>query len=328
MSEDFYVAGRKKLAKRGNLHPVQTGRYILATNEIERLYDTVHRWITNRTPGGIVYGRPRLGKTRAIRFLQYALREDFKDLPIFVIKCNHHKQATERVFFEELLRNVGHGDSESGTLNSKRERLYRFLLESAYKSLEQKIVFIMDEAQELQDNHYQWLKDIYNELDNCEVSLTCILVGQEELLRQRAAFIQVKKQQIVGRFMVHDFKFMGIRTLDDLQTCLRGYDDESEYPLGSDITYTQHFFLEAYEKGFRLYQYAEEMMEAFRREREKANLSATAEIPMQYITSTIEYLLLQYGRYGANVYQISKNMIEEAIWYSGYIEAEVCKKGI
>lgn len=127
--------------------------------------------------------------------------------------------------------------------------------------------------------------------------------------------------------MVHDFKFMGIRTLDDLQTCLRGYDDESEYPLGSDITYTQHFFLEAYEKGFRLYQYAEEMMEAFRREREKANLSATAEIPMQYITSTIEYLLLQYGRYGANVYQISKNMIEEAIWYSGYIEAEVCKKG-
>ena len=68
-------------------------------------------------------------------------------------------------------------------------------------------------------------------------------------------------------------------------------------------------------------------MEAFRREREKANLSATAEIPMQYITSTIEYLLLQYGRYGANVYQISKNMIEEAIWYSGYIEAEVCKKG-
>lgn len=30
--------------------------------------------------------------------------------------------------------------------------------------------------------------------------------------------------------MVHDFKFMGIRTLDDLQTCLRGYDDESEYP--------------------------------------------------------------------------------------------------
>lgn len=54
-------------------------------------------------------------------------------------------------------------------------------------------------------------------------------------------------------------------------------------------------------------------METFHKEREKANLSATAEIPMQYITGTIEYLLLHYGRYGANVYQISKNMIEEAI---------------
>lgn len=47
---------------------------------------------------------------------------------------------------------------------------------------------------------------------------------------------------------------------------------------------------------------------------------------MQYITETIEYLLLHYGRYGANVYQTSKNMIEEAIWYSGYIEAKVSKK--
>ncbi|MGK0531757.1 hypothetical protein [Bacillus sp. 'calajunan'] len=55
-------------------------------------------------------------------------------------------------------------------------------------------------------------------------------------------------------------------------------------------------------------------------------MSATVEIPMQYITETIEYLLLHYGRYGANVYQTSKNMIEEAIWYSGYIEAKVSKK--
>ncbi|MGR5963483.1 hypothetical protein ACT7DB_00795 [Bacillus cereus] len=63
----------------------------------------------------------------------------------------------------------------------KKGAFISFFVESAYKSLGQRMFLLWMRLQELQDNHYQWLKDIYNELDNWEDSLTCILVGQEEL---------------------------------------------------------------------------------------------------------------------------------------------------
>jgi hypothetical protein len=39
-------------------HPIETGRYLLLTNEIEKLFSTVKNWIDRRSPGGIIYGRP------------------------------------------------------------------------------------------------------------------------------------------------------------------------------------------------------------------------------------------------------------------------------
>lgn len=58
-------------------HPVETGKYLISTNEIDRMYQTVLQWIENRMPGAIIYGRPRLGKTRAITYLMNCLPQDF-----------------------------------------------------------------------------------------------------------------------------------------------------------------------------------------------------------------------------------------------------------
>lgn len=51
-------------------HPIESGNYHIATNEILNLYNVINKWIKNRLPGGIVYGRPRLGKTRAIEYMK------------------------------------------------------------------------------------------------------------------------------------------------------------------------------------------------------------------------------------------------------------------
>ncbi|MBD5797377.1 AAA family ATPase [Bacillus pseudomycoides] len=325
--DDIYFSGSIiKKQPRDRFHPVRTGRYILATNEIQRLYEAVHRWITNRSPGGIIYGRPRLGKTRAIRFLQYALPQEFgENLSVFVINCQYHGQATENTFFEELLKAVQHADPFSGKASIKRERLYRFLIDKAYASEERKIIIVLDEAQKLTETHYQWLMDIYNVLDYADIDLTFILVGQEQLESQRTAMLSIKKHQIVGRFMVHKFKFTGVKMTEDLQKCLAGYDDESEYPVGSGVSYTQWFFPDQFKSGLRLQLYAEEIMEVFKQTSQASKLISSVGVPMQYITKTIEYILLNYGIEGANVDRISYNMIEDAVLYSGYAETEVYK---
>lgn len=89
------------------------------------------------------------------------------------------------------------------------------------------------DAQRLVELQYNVLMDIYNYLKDVGISMTAILVGQEELKHVRSSFIQSKMGQIVGRFMVHEHKFSGVKTLNELETCLKGYDSISEYPANS-----------------------------------------------------------------------------------------------
>ncbi|WP_409362680.1 ATP-binding protein [Bacillus safensis] len=305
-------------------HPVENGRYLIATNEIDRLYDSICHWINNRAPGAIVYGRPRLGKSKAIEYIRKILTSEFDMmLPVYKILCRHYKNANEGIFFEDILKDIGHNLPFNGKANIKRDRLSRFLIEQGEKSRQHRVILFLDEAHRLQELHYGWLMDIYNELDFAGVHLTVILVGQNELLYQRTAFIRAKKAQLIGRFMVHEYEFTGIKNLKDLKPCLSGYDNESEYPIGSGWSYARYFFPTAFNEGYRLNQCAEDLMEVFTELRRKAGLTKPVEIPMQYLTLTIEYALRKFGANGENLEWLSKAHWEEAITRSGYVESEI-----
>lgn len=49
-------------------HPIELGHYLIPTKEVLRLMDAMIRIVNNRLPGMIIYGRPRLGKTSAVKF--------------------------------------------------------------------------------------------------------------------------------------------------------------------------------------------------------------------------------------------------------------------
>ncbi|WJQ78967.1 ATP-binding protein [Brevibacillus brevis] len=304
-------------------HPIETGRYLIATNEINRMYLMVKQWIDNRAPGAIIYGRPRLGKSRAIDYLMHDLPFEYPKIPIFRLLCRQYKNPNEMNFFENLLEDVGHQLIFRGKANVKRERLIKYLIEQAVVSGQNRIVLFVDDAQRLVEIEYGWLMDIYNVLDRGGISLTCILVGQEELIHQRTAFGEARKMQIVGRFMVHEHKFTGIMTKNDLMFCMAGYDDVAcEYPEGSGWSFTRYYFPDAFAKGFRLEQCVEDLFQVFKEIRQSEGLRGPIEIPMQYVTLTIDHALRRFGINGANVDYLTKVQWEEAIKKSGYIEAE------
>ena len=304
-------------------HPVFKGTYLVGTNQIDRMKDEVKNWFENRTPGGIIYGRPRLGKTSAIKYLKFELTQTYGRLPIFANICHQHKVANEATFFEDLLRSAGHGFVSNGNANSKRERLVKFLIERTENTGSNRLILFMDEAQFLREIEYQWLMDISNELDRYGIFTTVILVGQEELTHQRSAFITSKKAQIIGRFMVHTYKFEGAKSANDIHTCLIGYDEQAEYPAGSEWTFTRYFFPELFEQGFRLHYQAEELFDIFQEIRRESGIKQALEIPMQYLTRTIEYSLERFGIDGEDIKVISRANWKEAINRSGYIDAEV-----
>lgn len=305
-------------------HPIETGKYLISTNEIDRMYQAVTRWIENRTPGAIIYGRPRLGKTRAISYIINCLPQDFgKNTPIYHIRCRKYKNPNENFFFEDLLTASGHSISNSGKSIMKRTRLLRFLVERADFSRSNKVIFFIDDAQRLVEINYDWLMDLYNELEHYGITLTTILVGQKELVHQRSAFISGEKYQIVSRFMSQEYQFKGIESLNDLRICLMGYDDYCEYPSNSNWSFTRYFFSEAFARGYRLQHSAEELFQAFVNLRSESGLSLKAEIPMQYVTLTVEYALRRYGNNGLDLPAIEKIHWEEAINHSGYIQSEL-----
>jgi hypothetical protein len=321
--EKIIIDEKRPYVPKGS-HPIETGNYNLPTAEILKLYDGISRWINNRAPGAIVYGRPRLGKTRAIRIVKNFIQEEFgENMPIFQMCCNKYKVPSENRFFTDVLKNIGHSMYLSGKAEAKRDRATRFLIERAEASAQHRIILFIDDAQRLHELEYSWLMDIYNELDRYNIALTAILVGQEELVHQRSAFIQSRKMQLVGRFMIHEYKFSGIKTIDDLNVCLTGYDSISDYPEGSGWSYTRYYFPAAYAEGKRLEGCAEELFNQFKELREELNITKPMEIPMQYLTLTIDYCLRTFGIDGKGVEFPTAIHWGTSIKNSGYVESEL-----
>lgn len=305
-------------------HPVETGRYLIPTNEIVRMYNTVKRWLDNRTPGAIVYGRPRIGKTNAITFLISYLKQQLgENLPVFHILCDQHNKPNENTFFENILRDIGHGLQLNGNSSAKRDRLDKFFLLQGEISGQNRIILFVDDAQRLFEIQYGWLMDIYNLLNRHGISLTVILVGQEELIHQKNAFIQSKKAQIIGRFMVHEYKFSGVKNITDIKTCLMGYDTVSEFPQSSGWSFTRYFFPDAFSAGARIESCAEDLFSIYSSLRQEYGIKKPFEIPMEYFTLTINYAMRRYGINGENAGWISREQWLEAVRNSGYIEAEM-----
>ena len=124
-------------------HPIDVGRYLLATNEINRLRDATVSWIENRAPGAIIYGRPRLGKTRAIKYLEYDLPSVFgPKLPIFHVNCKQYRYPNENTFYGDILKDVGHSLYLSGKAEVKRDRLIKYFIEKG--QLQKFITFEVD----------------------------------------------------------------------------------------------------------------------------------------------------------------------------------------
>lgn len=301
-------------------HPIENGDYYLATNEIIRLYAKVSRWVSNRSPGAIVYGRPRLGKSQAIKYLKFYLQEEFgKDLPIFTTLCTHHKPSENR-FYTDLLRDIGHSAYFQGKAEVKKDRLINFFINQAKNTRQHKIILFIDEAHMLSEQDYNWLMDIYNQLDLHSINMTVILVGQDELIHQKNSFISAKKMQIIGRFMVYEYKFSGIKTVEDLKFCLKGYDISSEYPVESGWSFTRYFFPEAFEDGHKFIDEAELIFNRFKQFRIEANIKDELEIPMLYLTLTIDNCFKKFGANGKGIYWPTQSDWDESIIASGYID--------
>ncbi|HBB89503.1 MAG TPA: ATP-binding protein [Blastocatellia bacterium] len=304
-------------------HPIETTHYVLATNPMDDFCQTILRWTRQRCAGGLIYGAPRRGKTRAVRYLVSVLPELLGiSVPIISFTCRDYKQASEGIFFQDLLKGVGHLLPEKGSPSAKRDRLIEFLAEKVQSSGQDRLILIIDEAQKLHETHYKWLIDVHNELDARDISLVVLLVGQDELAHQYSAFKLAKKTQILGRFMVNQFCFHGILSAADVGTCLKGYDKESEYPDDSGWSFTRYYFPAAFQNGFRLEKFKDVVWQAFKETKGQHGLPGPPEIPMYYFCRSVESVLTEFSSLEEDEPLLSLRTWQQAVINSGFVDAE------
>lgn len=303
-------------------HPVVTKRYLLSTPPLVRLCKDIRLWLDMRVPGAMIEGQQRYGKTRAVLFAVKDLQQEHGEhFPVFSFNCRRYTVPSDATFYGDMLGDLQHSMARSGSGVARRERLINYLCAKAYPPADRRVVLIVDEAQRLREAHYHWLVDLYNELERQGVVPTVILVGQPELVHQRDAFDKARHKQIVGRFMVHHHHFEGVKKVSDLRTCLRNYDEATEYPEQSGCSFTRYFFPAAFDSGWRLAGQEQTLWDAFQEVRAEAQLPGKAELPMQYLVRTVENALRHFTDLNHEVNPLSLNQWKQAINWSGYRDA-------
>ena len=308
---------------------------IIPTASINELWENnVKQWLLMASTGAIICSRPRVGKTVAIDYLANKIDEMY-DGGIPVIKWNITNHAvTERNFYSSLLMAMGDPEPNRGaTALVLKNRVLNVLTELATVGNSEtmysedsmpglrRIVLFCDEAYLLDEKDFNWLMDLYNNLRHNKVYLTTFLVGTDELQALKAHFISLQKDRIIGRFMIDEHEFAGIRTKEEMALCLSVFDSEMKIPgiYGERIIPSQHFFPEAYDNGEGLYSLLTDgLWDVFQDVKEKSKIPYE-DIPMKYFIRSIMATMTTYGKYGIHEkYFLNSNDILEAVISSGY----------
>jgi hypothetical protein len=316
MLQSLFNPERTKISTR-----LLAGRAFLVKTPPCALYlKELTNWLITGSHGAMVYGRPRLGKTSATRWVLRVLPELVGNVPSLEVPVRGQHIASERAFFQHLLRCARHRHAMTGTAGDKRDRLTEWLVARAIRSPVNAAVIFFDEAQLLQDHQYDWLLNMGNELDKMGCRLFCLLVGQPELAQAKPRFIDNGKEQIVGRFMVRELEFSGIRSEKELASCFNEFND-TIYPLETGTPFAANFIPKAMQGGFGLQELAPAFWTVFQNKWHSIGLGDDAAVPMHYINASLIGLLNSLVIHDREGLTVPHDLIAKSISASGYIES-------
>ena len=302
------------------LHPIETGSYRIATPAIQSFYELICRCLRYRITGALTYGPPRIGKTRAIEYLRLLLCETHPKITTYHAQAEHKPRHAEGPVFANLLEAVGFPEPDSGSNPTKRMRLISKIKESCSRNGSGTVVLFCDEAQRYDENEYEWLRDVHDHLDRMQIRLFTFLVGQQELLAVKTALQHARKTQIVARLMVEELAFHGVRNVNDVATCLAGY-DQTCFPRASDWSFTHFYLRQAVDNGYRLGHDAALLWDAFSGLHHKHGLPGELEIPMDSFARAVEIVLKEGELRDASNFRPDTAMWNLAVRSCGYVQS-------
>ncbi|WP_255423106.1 ATP-binding protein [Undibacterium sp. LX40W] len=256
-------------------------------------------WIDQQRPGGYIHGASRLGKSRCIQwFLMQVLVEKFGSLlPLIIWNRRAESQSSESFFWHQLL--MASNFEFLDPLKPLRKSEAIFLCKNRFISIAKNanrnyVILLIDEAQDLTLREWKWLVGLQNALDYEGFLLSVFSVGTHQLGYQHEYLASTGNAHVAARFMAAHARFHGIQTVGELEYVLNGYDEDSEWPAGSGISFLKYFSPRDFDADRRLANRAGLFWKALL----ELSPKKRNEFPMQHIARTIEAALFRLANGG------------------------------
>lgn len=232
-------------------HPLFTRTVLLPTTPIRTFYKVVKRAVVLREMGIWLAAPSGVGKSSALDMVVELMTASMPTLLVLKHNMLNQQMPSIRAFFKNFLATLRHYE-QKGETSDVRQRLVNTLIDDARVRGSSMVLLMIDEAQAMTIQDFKFLKDVSNALEQENVQLVTILMGQDPDLSELIIELRrARRLDLISRFALQRIEFVGYSCVDHLREILREI-DTAIYPIGTEYTWTSYFFPRAYESGFRL----------------------------------------------------------------------------
>lgn len=306
---DIFEINLEEREKLINSHPIVTKEFVIVTPVINRAYSLIRERVWMRSTGTFLHASQRMGKSVCAKTVEDAIKQENPQIAVMSFSAVKRENRAKTLFIE-MLRSLNLDVPKYPRFEVIENKLMTHILTQCLQKKGQQFVLLIDEMQNLCEADYNMLLAIHNRLDNKNIKMTTIGFAQPEILEIRTALLATRSLHLIARFLSEPIPFDGCSTKEDLSFILEAYDEKEFYPLDSHYSFTRFFLPEAFDNGFRLNTYNNAIW------KELINARAGPDnisIPMQHLTSTIAYLLLEARKNDSKTYKLNKKIIAESV---------------
>jgi hypothetical protein len=296
--------------------------FYIETPMIEELRTVIARWLWNGHTGGYIVGHARVGKSRAIRkAVENLTTRGGQPIPSFYMDFHQRDRATIASVFRNLKRALNLKLRIREVADEMSDDILHCFADAAFGNAHRYVILVVDEVQRATTQQLLAFTELYDILIRLQTNLFVLFianVGESDALLKEIA--DNKHEQIRGRFFINGHSYHGLRSYQDLEACLRQY-DELRCPADGP-TVTEVFLPSQYAQGWRLHKLAVPIWQMYREEfQQPLHLESWG---MQYFTAAIKTLLVDYlPAFGVTNAAEVEVMIRKSIQASGLERSSV-----
>lgn len=274
------------------------------------------RLVKNGELSMVCYGSPRAGKTTARRFLQSGLDKVKQAIVLSAfIELDPGRTDNKNRLWRDLLR--GTDRALSMAPSNPYDALFNKICVDADRYDVNRVLIILDEAQNLSLEKLGGLKKLVDELIEHGLSPFVLLMAQPQILARPKRLQFFQYQDLVDRFFTRMHRFRGVLP-GEIAGVLKFY-DETQWPSESGISFTAGFVPQLWATGWRMEQQAPLFQSVI------ADLSRRLSLPnneigMKYLVTSVR-ILLNYLSDGSSEPRDIKELILKSVKDSGLVQA-------